>query len=110
MQVLEEQAQCSAHCHSTEFDCGNLSWLEARAEVALVARHGGKQLHNLPAPEVLGGDASELARLDEQDDPPVPPACQSKSIVRRKCRAGWRSSRLAEQTEAQARLVEETEV
>jgi len=35
---LEKKVKCSVHCHSTEFDCHNLSKLAIRTEVALVDR------------------------------------------------------------------------
>jgi len=36
---IRNKVQCSVHCHSHEFDCGNLSPLTTRTELALIERH-----------------------------------------------------------------------
>jgi hypothetical protein len=33
---IKTMVKCSVHCHATEFDCGNLSNLQIRTEMALV--------------------------------------------------------------------------
>jgi hypothetical protein len=33
---IKNKVKCSVHCHATEFDCGNLSNLQTRTEIALV--------------------------------------------------------------------------
>jgi len=57
---IKNKVKCSVHCHSTEFDCGNLSNLQTRTEIALV------QYSPVTTTRPTDDTGSELSELDER--------------------------------------------
>ncbi|KAA8892790.1 hypothetical protein FN846DRAFT_896549 [Sphaerosporella brunnea] len=70
---LRNRVQCSVHCHASEFDCGNLSGLQDRTQIALVERpqRSGGVNEALGVDEAAG--VEEVTGVDEaagvEEDP-----------------------------------------
>lgn len=73
---LKNQVKCSVYCHADDHDCGNLSTLDTRTEIALLPRLGQQNTPSLPnnAPPVAKVNKTTTRKRKRVDEPMVVPS------------------------------------